>query len=306
MPRPRGLRSVLVVAAFIGWATASPASGQLILDSRQTISFDRPESWAMKYFASASLPATVSTRQPLEAGDWELSLEYAQIPSLNEQQRQVGFNGTKTEDLNRIGFLLRPAARVGVGKQVTLSASYLPPVEVDGVEPHILTLALARPLHQAGRWRLGLGLLGQIGRTQGDLTCSAEQAAAGNDPVANPFECEAPSNDEHRFRTIGLELGSSWQLGEQDAWTPYVALTLRYMDLEFQVDAVYAGLVDKTHLSTDGSAWSGVGGVGYRFSQRWSATVEVFYSPLEVVRPPSTTKQTDELLSVRAVVTYAF
>ena len=67
----------------------------------------------MKYFASASLPATVSTRQPLEAGDWELSLEYAQIPSLNEQQRQVGFNGTKTEDLNRIGFLLRPAARVG-------------------------------------------------------------------------------------------------------------------------------------------------------------------------------------------------
>ena len=298
---PRLLGAALIV---LFWVT--PATAQLVLDREQDIAFDRPEAWAMLYFASASLPSTVTSYGALQPGEWEVSLEYAQIPSLSEDERRVGFNGSKLEDLNRVPFLVRPAVRVGLGKRFSLAASYVPPVEIDDVEPHILTLSLGRPVHETEHWQLNLGLVGQVGRVEGDFTCSASVVAAGDDPELNPFGCEEPSSDEHRYASLGLELGSRWELGVEGAWAPYLALSYHHMDLEFRVDAAYSGIIDKTVLLTDGRIWSAAAGLAYVFSERWALSGEFFYTPLDVVRPPSTSTQTDALFNLRAVLSYSF
>ena len=282
----------------------SPAASQPALEGTQEIAFDRPESWAMKYYAAATLPSAAGTPVSFEAGQFEIGAEYGQIPSLSEEERRVGFNGTKLEDLNRVPYLLRPVATVGVGKGFALSASYLPPIERNGAEANIFTLALARPMLDTDHWRVGLRLSTQTGSVKGDFTCSARMVAAGDDPEANPFGCEALSKDENEFTTVGLEASAARTMGSDGAWEPHVALAYHHMDLEFQVDATYSGLVDRTRLTTDGETWTVAAGVTYRWSAKWKLTAEAFYAPLGIVRPPSTSSRTEELLSLRGQLTY--
>ena len=283
---------------------AQPAASQLILEGTQEIDFERPESWAMQYYAAATMPSALGTSRRFDAGQLELGVEYGQIPSLTEAERQVGFNGTKLEDLNRTSFLLRPVATVGLGKGLALSASYVPPIESDGVEPNIFTLSLGRPVLERSRWRLGLRIAAQTGSVKGDLTCSGKQVAGGDDPGSNPFGCEETSNDKNEFTTVGLEVSSAWTLGSDGVWEPHLALALHHLDLEFQVNAQYSGITDRSRLTTDGEIWTASAGITYRPTSQWGLTAEAFYAPLEIVRPPSTSRQTEELLSFRAHLSY--
>ena len=258
----------------------------------------------MKYFASASMPVGFGVPEPLDAGELDVGLEYSQIPSLTADERRVGFRGTKVEDLNKVPYLFRPAARVGLGSKLALSASWVPPVERNGAKASIFALALARPFHESPKWRLGLRLHSQFGTVEGDFTCSEQTVVAGDDPDRNPFACEAVSEDEYEVRTLGLELSSSWELGTEGRWEPFLALSYNWMELEFGVNALYSGLDDHTRLVTDGQTIYALAGIGYRFGERWRLAGQIFYSPLDVVRPPSTSTQTDELVNVRALVSY--
>jgi hypothetical protein len=40
--------------------------------------------------------------------------------------------------------------------------------------------------------------------------------------------------------------------------------------------------------------------------ERFSLSMGLLYSPLHVVRPPRTARETDELLNFRAMISYAF
>jgi hypothetical protein len=258
----------------------------------------------MQYFAAVTLPSGLGTPRLMEPGQFEISIEYGQIPSLSEEERRVGFNGTKVEDLNRTSYLVRPVVTVGIGKGLELSASYLPPVELDGAEPNIFTLTLARPVVEQDDWRLGLRLVSQFGSVKGDFTCSRRMVDAGDDPVENPFGCEAPSKDEHSFVSVGLEVSTAWALGAEGSWEPHFALAYYHMDLEFQVNAMYSGIEDRKRLKTSGGIWTATAGLTYRMSPKWKLTAEAFYAPLKIVRPPATSAATEELLSLRALLAY--
>lgn len=299
------MRRHRLIAAFLtAGLGATTALAQPVIEGTESIDFDRPEAWAMKYFASVALPTTFGGPEPLAAGDVDLTLEYVQIPSLDEAERRVGFGGFKVEDLNKSPYLLRPVVAVGLGRKLTLEAGYVPPVDRNGAEASLLTLALGRPLVESDRFRFGLRLHAAAGSIEGDFTCSADTAAAGDDPVRNPFGCEAASRDEYDLSTLGLEASAAWALGSEERWEPFVALSYNRMDLEFQVNARYAGLIDRTRLETDGETFYAVAGVGYRLAPAWRLAGEVFYSPLDVVRPPDPSTRTDELVNLRAVLSY--
>lgn len=282
----------------------SLALGQLELSGGQQLAFDRPEAWAMKYFASATLPSALGAPRALAVGEIDLSLEYGQIPSLSEEERTVGFGGVKEEDLNKVPYYVRPRVDVGLGRKLTLSVGYLPPVERNGARPNVLTVALGRPVYETPSWRFSLRLHGQVGSVEGDFTCSARTVAAGDDPEKNSFGCSAVSRDDFETQTLGLEASMAWELGAQDRWEPYISASIQRMDLEFQVRAEYSNIIDRSRLLTEGHTWSATAGVGCALSSRWRLVGEIFYSPLEVVRPPSVSRQTDELLNARALLTY--
>ena len=54
----------------------------------------------------------------------------------------------------------------------------------------------------------------------------------------------------------------------------------------------------------DGWTWSINGGASWRLEGRTSLAVELFYSPLSVVRPPSTSSENDPLLNLRTMLRF--
>ncbi len=279
------------------------AHAQTVFDSVEELDFDAPESWAMKWVTSAALQTGFGVPEALESGTVDVGFEVGWLPSLSEAERRVGFNGTKVENINRSSVFARPRVLVGLPGKFSLEVAYVPPVELDGVEPNLLSLSIGRPIHESRRLRVGLRLTALQGTVEGDITCSADEAAAGPDPARNPFFCEAPSEDELDISSYGLELSAALALPGSNL-EPYLAIAAHQMDLEFQIDARWAGIVDRTLQRTDGDTWHATLGVRTTGWARSQLSAELFYTPLDVVRPPSTTVQTDELFNVR--VAYRF
>lgn len=291
-----------LLAPFVpALALAGAAGAQTTIDEVQELPFDAPQSWAMQYFTSVALSTGLGVADEPEPGSIEIGLEAYSVPQLSEAERTVGFGGTKPEDLNRTEVFGRPRLLVGLPARFTAEASYVPPIDIAGVEPELWSLALGRPLTpRDARLRLGARLVFLEGSFEGDLTCSRDEIEGG----PNPFDCEAPSNDEHRMEVVSLELTGSLALGREGRWRPYLAVAGHRMDLEFQVDARYGGLVDRTLLVTDGDTVSFAGGVDLRLGTRGRLAAELLWAPLEVVRPPRTTTENDDLLHVRVGYRY--
>lgn len=290
---------------LLGLATAAPLHAQDVIDATEEISFDRPEAWAMKWFASITQFTAVGPPRHREPWQLEIGLELGWVPSLSEEERRVGFNGTKVEDMNRVDVMPRPRLAVGLPGDLTLELAWVPPIEVEGVTPNLLAVAVERPVFDRQRLILGLRAYGQLGGTEGDYTCSEHDASYPPGSEDNPFGCEAPSSDTATLDTLGFGLTGGYRIGGDRGATLHFAAFANYMDLEFQVDALTYGLRDRTRLVTDGWTWSVVAGAELPLGSSTSLSLEGFYSPLDVRRDPtSDVTENDALLNARAMVRY--
>jgi hypothetical protein len=291
-------RTALLVLCLAG---PSAAHAQPAVEDREALAFDRPESWAMKYFTSVSLPTGMGIPERLGNGRIALGFEGGLVPQLSDSQRRVGFDGTKLENVNKTRLIGRVRAKVGLPADFSLELAYVPPVSVGGARPNIFGAAVGRPFALSPRWQLGLRAFGQAGTLQADITCSVGEAAAGSDVARNPFGCEAPSKDVLSQRLVGFEVTAGYGAG---SWRPYLGLTLSHMDLRFQVDARYSGFVDHTLQTTGSNTFCMAAGVAFVPSARWRVVTELFYAPLSVVRPPWVSARNDGLLNGRVLLSY--
>jgi len=299
--RPAG--AALAVLAVLLLA-AGPAGAQIVLDGEEDLDFDRPEAWAMKWFSSLVVMTGLGGPPELAPGGWELAFEGGYVPHLSKEERTVGFIGNKEEDLNRTSVFGRIRLSAGLPGRFTLTAGWVPPVEIDGATPHLLALGLVRPLYEGRSFRLDGRLTAQGGSFEGDFTCPEHAADAGDDPVQNPFNCLEPSDDEMSILTAGLELAGSWRLAGAPRWSPYASLGGHWFDNEFEVDARYGTIDDHTVLLSDGTTFAATAGLGYQAGERTRLAAELFYSPLDVVREPGEGSQNDPLFNARVLLGY--
>jgi hypothetical protein len=287
---------------------AVPAAGQEppVLDITEELDFEDPESWAMAWFGSVTVLTGFGVPQPLEPGALELGLEAGWVPSLSEEQRRVGFGGTKVEDLNRTPVIGRPRLTVGLPGGFALTGAWIPPIEIDDVESNLFALGLARELWAGNRSRGGFRLYGQTGTVEGAITCTAEDAAGAPGSAANPSGCEAASNDEMTLTYWGVELSVAYRAA--GGTEPYLAGAVNRFDNEFQVDAFTFGFHDRTLLLAEGTAWSVAAGLTHPLGDRGRLAGEVFYTPLDVRRLNAEfepqPEETDELLNVRLLFSW--
>lgn len=294
-------KTAMVVMAV--WLVAPGAAlAQNVIGGTEEVEFDRPESWGMKFFASLSLLTSMGVPERMGAGTIDLGFEGGFVPQLSEEQRRIGFNGTKLENLNRSRFFGRVRGHIGLSESTRLELAYLPPVDIGGIKPNLFAIGVGRPFSIAEHWQLGARGYFQFGTLEGDITCGEDEAAAGDDPDRNPFMCEAPSNDKLGQKVYGAELTAGYI--SDGKFRPYAGLAFNYLDLDFQVDALYAGLIDTTEQFTNGGTISVTAGANYIATDKWRITGEVFYTWLSVVRPPSMTSANDGLLNFRFFVSY--
>lgn len=270
----------------------------------ENIAFDRPEAWAMSYFSAVVQPTPVGTTGDLPPRAVEISLEAGWVPALSEADRRVGFNGTKVEDLNKTPVFGRVTFSIGLPGHWTAIVGYVPPIELGGAQPNLWSLGLGHPLLEHQRWRVEARVQGLWGVVEGDFTCSRDAVLAGNDPVRNPLGCEKASNDRVRLSQAGAEVSAWRRMGERRDGSVklFAALGINRLSPRFNVRARYAGIDDRTRLTTSGITGYLAGGVNVPFRHTWFWSAEAYYSPLSVRRPPERRSQIHAVFNFRTAV----
>lgn len=294
------------MAAGLAMILAAPAAAQVLVvqPPPEDLPFDRPESWAMAYFAAATLLSGLETPATRRPGEVSVGIELGWLPSLDATQRHVGFNGTEDVDLNKTPVMPRPRVSIGLPGRLTLIVAGIPPVRFLGLKPALLALGLERPVVEREAWTVGLRGYGQIGHVTGAYTCPQDVLGFEPGSPENPGGCQAASADVAKLRYVGGEVLVAARVGRERKWSPHAALGVTYMDVGFQVDALTFGYIDRTSYLSHGVAISGSLGASYRLSPRMTASLDAFYSPLAVRRVVGAPARNDGLFNVRALVTY--
>lgn len=301
------VRLLTVACVLAGGAHAQSAP----LPPAQHLNFDRPESWALKYFASTMLLSGLpmpesSTEAAHHVGAVTVGLEMDWLNQLTPDQARVGFTGQKDEDINKAPLFARPMVRVGLPWKLSVILAAPPPIRVFGLRPHFLALGLERPIVERAGWTIGARVSGQLGSVNGPFTCPAKVLAFPPGSPGNAYNCVAPSDDEAALRYVGTELQVSHRMPGMPKLTPHAAAGVNLIDAIFNVDAPLTTKVDHTRLWTHGFTLSGTAGVSYMLTDRIGFTVDAFYSPLLVRREVTGPRTNDGLFNVRALVSYSF
>ena len=300
-----GIGGVLTVNAMA--QNAGGAGGATIFGKNYHVSFDRPEAWGLKYFASTTLLSGLQPPEPSEGhrvGSVTLGFELGTLPTLDAGQMQIGFNGKAPQDLNKAPLIARPVVRIGLPGKLTFVAAAPAPFHLFGVTTHLFAFGLERPIVQRERWTLSWRGYGQLGSVKGAFSCSDSAALFAPGSPDNPTSCLARSADVATLRYAGNEIQFAYRIPGLPKLIPHVAAGGNFMDSAFQTDALVVKGLDHTRLWTRGGTFSATGGVSYLVTKRAVFTVDAFYTPLWVNRSPTAPLTNDGLFNVRALLSY--
>jgi hypothetical protein len=292
-----------------GATSESGAAAGYNFNSNYHVGFNRPEAWGLKYFASATL---LNGLQPPEAsedhrvGSISIAMELGWLPTLNEGQSRIGFNGKAPEDLNQTHVLIRPVVRIGLPDKFTALIAAPPPFEVWGLTPRLVAFGLERPLVERGQWAVNWRGYGQLGWIKGAFTCPNSVLSFAPGSPQNPTECVGQSQDKASLRYAGMEFQVAHKLRRAPKLTPHVAVAANFIDGVFQVHAPLQDGLDHTRMWTRGGTFSSSGGISYAVRKNVGLVFDVFYTPLWVQRASGAPTTNDGLFNVRALVSYTF
>jgi hypothetical protein len=301
----RLLCAVVVVGAFTyarAAAAQTPTSAQPSPADEQTLGFDRPEAWAMKYFTSVTLLSGLDTPEPTHSGSIDIGLEGGWLPRLTADQQRVGFNGTAMQDLNKAPVFLRPRVTIGLPRRMALIAAVVPPIRSFRITPRLASLGLEWTMVEANDWRMRWRAHGQVGDVTAAVTCPASVVTYAPGSSNNARGCNRESADVTTLRYAGLELETTRRTGS--SLMPHAAVGVNIIDGVFQTDALTFGQLDRTRLRAAGVTFSASAGVSYAMGNRFALAADAFYSPLTVRRTATAPRSIDPLLNARVLLTY--
>ncbi|MEX0324538.1 MAG: hypothetical protein AB3N33_00465 [Puniceicoccaceae bacterium] len=259
----------------------------------------------MKYFAAVGAMQGNGPRLDLARGEWSLGFEVGNIPHLSAEKRTVGFNGTKEEDLNKSPLLARPMIHYGLFDKLSLTASYVPPIEVfNGLKTHLAGLSANYQLLHGDRITWTVRLIGQWSEAKGDFTAPSE-IVGDPDLEKNPFEAIAPSRDTYTSWTGSIDSTLYYKVNPPKPIYVFLSLTYTYGDFEFDVLVPQPeNNFHTNNLTTDGGFWMYGGGLYIETTERTDVRFLMSYAPLDVRRPADYLVENDSLLNFRVVFNY--
>jgi hypothetical protein len=299
-------RSFVRVACLFACLAVSPwvMAQEVVIRNDELLRSDRPEAWAMRYMTAATLMTSFGPVPALAPGEWQVAGELGEIPHLDAAQRQVGFQGTKAEDLNKSPLTGRIRGWIGLPGGFVAELGWVPPVEIDGAKPRdLFSAAIGKRFVDAHGYTLSARVFGQHGAATGDITCPSDLVGIA-DPEVNPYGCEIrPSSDTLEMNYYGIDTTFAYATGP---WTFHGTGGLVQMENTVQVDARVNGYRDYSYLVAHGHAWSLAAGVGRELGAGWHLAAEVLYVPLTVLRDPDGSSDNDPMLSWRLQLRYRF
>ncbi len=296
------LGRILRVLAIVLIAGSGSAHGQPVVEETIDLASDRPESWAMRFFAGVTLPMGSAVGPDLPPGGVAFELEAITIPSLSREQRTIGFDGVKEEDLNKLPLLGRGRIVVGLPGRFHAMAGWVPPLELSGVKGNLLSAAVGRDFALPGGWSASVRAFAQDGSIEGAFTCWDDVLEHPPASPGNPFSCEDLSKDQYSLSVAGGELQAGRSIAFAGAPRIYAGAAAAAMDAEFQVSALRSGFLDRTLLRSDGTIITYTAGARWRLASGVTVGGELVYSPLTVDRNDSRGTLEDPLVNFHFVL----
>ena len=274
---------------------------QTTVEDREILDRDRPEAWAMNHAAASSLMTAFGPMPALESGHWNLGFELGSIPRLSARQRAVGFNGSKTEDLNKSPAFGRVRLFLGLPKAWVAELGYTPPIAINGTQARgLFSASLGRTWLTRESWSLSSRVFGQHGSVVGDITCPADLAGV-LDPQINPYGCQEPSRDRVRLNYYGAELQLA---GRGQAWQWHAGAGAVRTELSVQLDALTFSYRDRSYLSASGHLGFFAAGLQRRLAPHWDLGAQLVYVPIPVRREPASSSSNEAMTSLRLQLLY--
>jgi hypothetical protein len=269
------------VAALALWPGAAGAQARVV----ESVNWKSDEGLLIAYYSAAIAFSPVAA--PRAGAPWatDAGLELSYIPELSEAQRSGNFQ--KTESTNLVPVLPRPRALVALPGEVTLEASWVPPIKAFDVTANLFSVALARPT-QVGAVMLTPRVSGQTGYVTGPITCSTDlKTRSENDAIYYTYVChDVESEDRFEPRVVSGELVASRSVGRAagGAIVPYVGGGIRTERTRFKVGVRNAdGSTDPNHPIFELRLTRGYGFAGATWlagaTGRTAVSTELFYAP---------------------------
>ena len=291
----------LLLVLFAAGARAQPQP-QPVIEGHEILQADRPEAWAMNHAAIATLFTGFGTIPTLSAGQWQGAVDVAEVPWLDAAQRQVGFNGDKSEDVNKSPVFGRLRAIVGLPSNWVAELAWTPPIRMGGASAQgLFAASVGHLVLDQTPWAVSVRAFGQRGSIHGDITCPSNLAGL-SDPLVNPYGCDAASNDSMELDYYGFEVDAS---RSSAAWRWHVGGVLVRTELEVQVDALTYGYRDRTRLTANATRHGFTLGFRRALGSGWSLAGEVLHVPLPVRRNPLQSVGNDPFTGLRLQLAYA-
>jgi hypothetical protein len=273
------------------------------------IGFDQPEAWALKRFTSVTVPSGIeppASPEMRHIGAVSLGVEVDWLPMLDAGQQRVGFDGTAPEDLNKAPVLVRPVVGVQLPWKLKALAFAPLPISTFGIKPRLFAFGVEGPVIERRGWTVNWQGTGQVGSVKGAFTCPQSSLAFPPGSPGNPTNCVGTSADIAMLQYAGMAFQVAHPLARMPRVIPHASVGGYFVDAAFQSHAPLTFGLAQLRQWTRGGIFTTTGGVSYVVNRRIDFTVNVFYSPLGVIRNPGGPRTNDGLFNVRSLLSYHF
>lgn len=269
-------------AAALAAAALSPSLA--LAQGRELQHYDRsePEGRLMAFYSAAMTFSSLALAPPGAAGSVSFGVEAAYVPSLSLSQRSANFD--KPEATNLAPVLPRPRIAVTLPLDLSIEASWIPPVKVFGIKANIVSAAVSRPITRIGSVDIVPRVAALTGSVKGAITCSAEAMEQRGAALAVYYAnvCHGRDSDDHfqpRHLSGELILRRAMLGG---ALLPYVSGGVLRERTKFDIGVIRDdGSRDPDHpiLQMDETRAFGSAGVTWLLARRLMTAGEVYYAP---------------------------
>lgn len=283
MARHVRLASMRLSRTILGGAALFLLSSPLAAQARRVLAKDDPEAQLMGYYASVMQFTPVGL--PNRDGRLEIGGAATLIPSVSQEDRLVGFGGTKTENTNLCPVFPRLTVSKGFGR-FNVEAGYTPPVRVCGAKASVVAVAIARRMTLGVTWEGYARASVMSGTVDVSVTCSPDAVALPTDQTCYGG---TPSSDRVAPLGLALEFAAAYQGWRAKRIEPYVSMGVRYERIDFDVNytrtAAQGAVVSLPEIQDNNRLRATLSRVQLAVGAVWDATRlirvggEIYYAP---------------------------
>jgi hypothetical protein len=233
------------------------------------------ESNEAKTLAILSVPVAFSPGEP-PAGlsGVTLGIEAARVPAVDPATATptICRPGKGPENTDVLPVLARPRLALPLSHGLSLEASWIPPVRVNGVKANLFGLALTKSVGRRDGLAAAVRAHATFGSVRAPVTCDRD---ATRDPTSECFD-GAVSDDRFSPNIVGLDVSVGWAMAS-GRLRPYLGSGYNRLAPRFQVNFINQfGYTDTTRAAVNLDRLVLFGGAAWQLTDRLAIDGEIY------------------------------